>query len=147
MIFLLANWRLIGIALMLLGVGGYIAHAEYTKAQWNKAKAIAQQQQAENAKRALRDLHNKERSDENYQRNLNRLRADVKRLRDSRTSILPAAPSGATDPDRICFSRTDLDTALRDYRAGVLGLLEEGAKAVEGLDEAKAWSQEVGSLP
>jgi hypothetical protein len=141
MTFLLANWRLIGMALMLLGVGGYITHCQYTKRVWAEAQAIAQRQGAENAKQAHRDLLNKERSDENYQRNLARLRADVKRLRNARPSFVPPAVPGATDPDRACFSRPELDAALRSYRDGIIELLGEGAAAVDGLDEAKSWVQ------
>ena len=142
MTFLLANWRLVGMAAVLLFVGGYVLHCERVKSNWAEAKAIAHRQDAENAKQALRDLKNKERSDENYQRNITRLAADVKRLRDARPSLLPAPAPGATDPERICFDRTDLSSALLRYREGVLGVLTEGAKAVEGLDEVKAWARQ-----
>lgn len=136
---LLANWRLIGMALMLLGVGGYVLHCEHVKKNWAEAKAIAERQNAENAKQAHRDLLNKERSDENYKRDMARLAADLKRLRNSRPSLLPPAAPGAADPDRACFSRADLTSALQRYRDGVVELLGEGAAAVEGLDEAKEW--------
>src|SRR5687768_1846099 len=72
------TWIIVGVAA--LAAGGYIWHCERTKNLWAEAQAIAQRQNAENAKQAHRDLLNKERSDENYQRNLARLRADVKRL-------------------------------------------------------------------
>ena len=142
MTFLLANWRIIGMALLLAAVGGYIAHCEYMKRELAKAAAIAKAQQQENAKQALRDLKAKERSDENYQRNIARLRADLRRLRDARPSLLPAAPASSSRPDLACFDRGELDAAIRGYREGVLGLVGEGATAVEGLDEAKAWARE-----
>jgi hypothetical protein len=133
------SWIVAGV--VVLAAGGYVLHCEHVKKNWAEAAAIAQRQTAENAKQVLRDVKSKERSDENYTRNIARLRADVKRLRDSSASILPAAPASAPDPDRICFARPELDAALRAYRAGVLGLLEEGAAAVGGLDEAKAWAR------
>ena len=116
-------------------------HCERVKSNWDEAKAIADRQAAENAKQALRDLKNKERSDEDLSRRMSRLHADVKRLRDASPSLLPAAAPGAADPDRITFSRAELDAALRSYREGILGIVEEGAAAVEGLDTAKAWAK------
>ena len=139
---LTGNWRLIGIGLLVLAVGGYVVHCEHAKAELAKAKAIAEQQLRENAKQALRDQKAKERSDENYRRNIARLSADLKRLRDSRASLLPPAPAGTSRPDLACFDRAELDAALRKYRAGVLDLVGEGAAAVDGLDEAKAWAKE-----
>lgn len=132
------SWIVAGVATLL--VGGYVLHCEHVKSNYEKAKAIAEAQATENAKKALRDVKSKERSDENYQRNLTRLAADVKRLRDSRPSLLPAASPSAPDPQRITFDRAELDAALRSYREGVLGLVAEGAAAVEGLDTAKVWN-------
>ena len=135
------SWIVAGV--VVLAAGGYILHCEHTKNKWAEAKAIAARQDAENAKQAMRDHHAKERSDENYQRNMARLAADVKRLRNASPSLVPAAPAGSPDPDRICFSRPDLAAALRGYRDGVVQLLGEGAAAVEGLDEAKVWALRV----
>lgn len=137
---LLGNWRLIAIGLAVMAVWGYILHCERVKTQWAEAKAIAQRQSAENAKQALRDLKNKERSDENYQRNIARLRADVGRLRDSRPVILPATGSSPEGLDQACYDRADFVAEIRKYRAGVIGLLGEGAEAVEGLNEARNWA-------
>ena len=138
---LLGNWKLVAAGLVVAIVGGYVIHCEITKKNWNEAKAIAQRQQAENAKQALRDLKNKERSDENYQRNLNRLAADVKRLRDARPRFVPSAGSSAGSAETACYDRAELDAALQRYRDGVIQLLGEGAAAIEGLNEAKAWQQ------
>lgn len=139
---LLANWRLIAAGLVAVAVGGYILHCEHVKTELAASVAIAEQQQKENAKTALRDQTNKERSDENYARNISRLNADLGRLRNASPRVLPAAAPGAANPDRACFDRTELSAALRGYREGVLGLVGEGAAAVEGLDESKAWAKD-----
>jgi hypothetical protein len=135
------SWIVAGV--VVLAAGGYVLHCEHVKKNWAEAAAIAQRQTAENAKQVLRDVKAKERSDENYTRNLARLRADLNRLRDSRASLLPSAPAGAADPDRACFDRPQLDAALRAYREGILGIIGEGAAALEGLDEARVWAQEI----
>jgi hypothetical protein len=132
------TWIVYG--LIALGVGGYVLHCEHVKKVQAQSVAIAQEQARENAKKALADVKAKERSDENYRRNISRLSADLKRLRDSRPSIVPAAPAGAPRPELACFDRAELVTALRTYREGVIGLLGEGAAAVEGLDEARVWA-------
>jgi hypothetical protein len=131
------SWIVAGV--VVLAAGGYVLHCEHVKSNWAEAKAIAERQNAENAKKALRDLRNKERSDENYQRDIRRLAADVKRLRDARPSFVPSGGSSSGGAERACFDRADIDTALQRYRDGIIGLLGEGAAAVEGLDEAKAW--------
>lgn len=132
-------WIVAGI--VVLTAAGYAIHCEHAKGELSASVSLAKQQAAENAKQALRDVRNKERSDEENDRRMARLRADVRRLRDASPSFVPAPVSGASDPDRACFDRAELDSALRGYRAGIVGLLEEGAAAVEGLDTAKAWEK------
>lgn len=138
--FLLGNWKLIAVGLLAVTVGMYVWHCERAKNKLAASIALAEQQAVENAKQALRDLKNKERVDENYIRNVTRLRADVKRLRNASASLVPPAPAGSPSPERACFDRADLTAAIRSYREGVLGLLEEGGAAVEGLDEARRWA-------
>ena len=137
---ILGNWRLIAAGIVAAVVGGYVLHCESSKKRLAQSIAIAEEQQRANAKQALRDIKNKERSDENYQRNLARLAADVKRLRDSSPVFVPSAGSSPGGVERACFDRAELDAALRSYRAGVVGLLAEGAQAIEALDESKAWA-------
>jgi hypothetical protein len=133
-----ASWIVAGV--LVLAAGAYVWHCEGVKDDMVRAEAIAQQQAAENARKALEALKAKERADENYTRNLDRLRADVKRLRDSRPSVLPPAAPTARDPERACFSRPELDAALRRFVEGAAGLVAEGDEARLGLDAAKqAW--------
>jgi hypothetical protein len=138
---LVANWRVIALGLVVLAVGGYVWSCERAKDKLVAQKVIAEQQAVENAKQAFRDLKNKERADEEYERRINRLRADVKRLRDASSSLLPPAPAGTPSPERACFDRADLDRALSDFARGAADLVGEGAAAVEGLDTAKGWAK------
>jgi len=124
-----------------LGVGGYIAHCEYTKTKWAETKTLADRQAEDNAKKVLRDIRAKERSDENFQRTITRFRADVKRLRDRSPEYLPPASPTTGSPERACFDRAELNTAFRFLRDGVLRITEEGMEAVIKLDEAKTWAQ------
>ena len=139
---LLANWRLVALGLIVAAVGGYIWSCERAKDTLAAQKAIAEQQARENAKQALRDLKNKERADENYERRISRLNADLGRLRDASSGLVPSAAPGSPSDERACFDRADLNRALSDFARGAADIAGEGQKAVEGLDTAKEWARD-----
>jgi hypothetical protein len=93
-----ASWIVAGV--VVLAAGAYVWRCEAIQDDMVRAEAIAQQQAAENARKALEALKAKERADENYTRNLDRLRADLKRLRNARTDFVPAPSASAPSPDR-----------------------------------------------
>jgi hypothetical protein len=144
--FLLANWQLIAIGLLVLTVFGYYKHCESVKERFDTFKAEVkvkgEEQERKTQETIARNQKEKERADEMYKRNLARLERDVKRLRDSApSSFLPAAPSTAANPDRACVSRAIVDGALRSFEAEVAGLIAEGDRGITGLDAAKTWAQ------
>ena len=65
----------------------------------------------------------------------------VKRLRHARSSssILPAAPPTSKSPNLACFSRADLDTALRNFLGDTEEIAIEGDSATIDLDTGKKW--------
>lgn len=84
----------------------------------------------------------KEESDRDYQSRIASLDADVRRLRDKRTgrSYVPAAAPGADNPNRACFGRADLESAIGKFIADIQGLVEQGDVALTGLNVAKEWA-------
>ncbi len=64
-------------------------------------------------------------------------------LRRARASsrFVPAAAPGSASPDRACFSRTELERAIRQLDAGLSGLIGEGDAARIDLDSARDWAQ------
>lgn len=133
--------------LVVVAAAAYAIHCESAKAALAETAALGRAQDEANAKKSLRDMKAKERSDENHQRNLSRLAADVKRLRDDRPSLLPTASTAPAGAVRACYDRAEFDSALREYRdevargrAETRELIGEGAKAIEGLDTAKVWA-------
>jgi len=130
------SWIVTGLAV--LALGGYIWHCESVKDDMVAAEALARHQAELNARKAEEALRAKERADETYERNLSRLRADVERLRQSRTDFVPPAAPASPSPDRACFSRAELERALRKLDSGVQDLVREGDEARIGLDAAKA---------
>ena len=139
------SWIAAGI--LALAVGGYVWHCEATKRDHAQLVARleeqAKAQEIANAKEALRQAKNKERTDEEQNRRLADLRRANKRLRDelADTVFVPPAAPGSASSDLACFDREQLNGALRAFAAGVQGLIEEGGEAVIGLDAAKGWAR------
>lgn len=147
---LLSNWRLVAVGVLMLTLGGYAmtmrlerdaVKAEYVDYRENVAKAAVAAAEAA-LQKTIADEKRKEEADaENL-----RLRADLdttaRKLRDARAagSFVPPAPSGAASPVLACFGRDDLERALQQLDAGVSGLLAEGDRAVVDLDTAKRWA-------
>jgi hypothetical protein len=140
--FLLANWQIIAIGLLVLTVISYYKHCESVKERFDTFKAevkVKGEEQERITKEVIaRNQKEKERADEMYKRSIARLERDIKRLRDSSNrSVVPPAPAEARDPSRATFDRAELDRALGAFIGDVTGITEEGAKAVEGLDSLK----------
>ena len=132
-----ASWIVAGV--VAVAVGGYVWHCESVKSDRARQDGIAEEQKRQNALIALRQLKQKERADENYERRITRLAADTKRLRE-RPSILPPSSAPAGSAEAITFDRGKLDDALRAFTGGVSDLVGEGDKAAIGLDEARRWA-------
>lgn len=124
--------------ILAVAVGGYVLHCEHAKGKLAEQAAIAKEQEKTNAATAMRQLKLKERTDEEYERRIADLRG---RLRVKPASVLPAAPTTATDPQLACFDYSLLERALQRLDNGVRGLLEEGDEAAIGLEIAKRWAQ------
>lgn len=106
-----------------------------------KAQGVAAQKAT--AAQESRDKLNKEQTDAATKRDLDTLRADNQRLRNTRTrgSYVPVAASTPDSPDRACFDRPELGAALQRLDDEVSGLVEEGSEAAINLDSAKEWAR------
>ena len=158
MTFLLANWRLVLLAVLIGAIGvqtwrldrsqkAYASlQAEFEQFKGAVAalgeaakKKAAEQESADKTKKEQADAENAK-----TRRDLAGIYAAYRSLRDSRGSggsLLPAAPSGSTSPATAAFDRTGLDRALSEFDRGVTGLLEQGDQAIADLDSAKFWAQ------
>jgi hypothetical protein len=156
---LLANWKLIGLAVILAAVGGYITvltverNAARTKAE-NIQSAFDQFQakvrvEGEAAKlRVAEEIAQSERAKNDaitvFQARLSALQHDRDRLRDelasSGGSVLPALPAGAAASNqRACFDRANLDRALQDFVGETESLIGEGDTAIALRDGWHEW--------
>ena len=146
------QYMLLGMAaLVAASMGfGYIkgAHHEALKAARFEAATEALGKAAQTAKAAheKQDKLNKEKTDAETKRSLERLRADNQRLRDERARIrfVPETASAAGSPDRACFNRPGLESAIRVFTDEVQGIVEQCGEAVIKLDAVKIWAQRRG---
>lgn len=145
--FLLANWQLIAIGLLVLSGYLYYKHCESVKAEYvlviAEAKRLGAEQEKKTQEIISRNIREKEKADSENSR-LRKSNAALSRsLRESRSrgQFLPPAPSGAKRPERACIDRAEFERALQRLDERVSGLIEEGDKARIDLDTAKDWAQ------
>ena len=106
-------------------------------------KAQGEAAQTLKAAQEKKDKLNKEQTDADTTRTLDTLRADVKRLRNesrARGNFVPSTAYTAGSPDRACFDRAGLESAIRVLDSEVSGLVEQGSEAVVKLNAAKTWA-------
>jgi hypothetical protein len=144
------GWAAVGGFLLILGLSVALkvqsARLEAVQAEYGafktEVKRLGEEQEKKTKEQIARDIKEKERRDADYKSRIARLERDNERLRDSSgREFVPSSGSGSTNPDRACFSRGQLDTAIRAFVDGVSGIVEEGARGIAGLDTAKEWAQ------
>jgi hypothetical protein len=144
--FLLANWQLIAIGLLVLTVFGYVKHCQSVKEDYfnfvEKTKLIGEEQERKTKETIARNLKEKERSDAENKRLRTANAALSRSLRESRSSrqYLPAPSPSAKRPDAATFDRGELERAIQSLDERVSGLIEQGDKARIDLDTAKEWA-------
>ena len=107
-------------------------------------RVIGEQAAKEAKAKELADKRLKEKSDAKYSELEAANLTLSKRLRErtsSRVSYLPPTAPTASNPDRACFRRNELDAAIRTLDAGILGVAESGEHSRNGLNVAKEWAQ------
>ena len=109
--------------------------AATVKAEGDAAKKLADATAAE-------DKRKKESSDHEYQTTIASLRADVKRMCDTRAGsrFVPAAPAGSRRVDLACFDRAELERTIRDFDSAIQGLVDQGSADAVGLNVARSWA-------
>ena len=121
---------------------GYEQGSAEVQTKWDAANRAAELQAR--AKEAA-DKEAKEKADAEHQAALDRLNADIGKLRADadrrRAAFLPAAPSAARGADTACFDRPQYLGAYGSLVEGLRGLANEGTKAVADLDDLKRRAQ------
>lgn len=137
----------IAAGLVVLAVGGYVAHCEHVKA--DRAAFISDlKAKAEAQKRRIKEIErDNQKAKDDADADNAKLRADntalAIRLRNQRSDAgyLPAAAATSKRPDLATFDRGGLERALQQFDEGVSGLLAEGDQARIDLNTAKVWAK------
>ena len=151
------GWIAVGAAVLIAALGIAVkvqtdrldaAKAEYAAFK-TKVEILGEQAEKAAKIRELEDLAIKKRADDENaktKRDLAGVYDAYRSLRAQRagSSLLPAAPAGATSPERACFDRAALDLGLAKADAilqeGALGILQRGDQAIVDLNTAKGWA-------
>lgn len=142
---------IIGILLVLLLVAGITITYDKTRmsvmtAQLDNVKLLKDEAERKSKLIEKRTEQERKESEESYQNKLTSLNADVKRLRDSSTSYLPAITKATRNIDRITFQRDKLNEAVERYTNRIQGLVAEGAECELKINELKDWWYNIESL-
>ena len=144
---LLANWRIVVMALLVAAVGFYKWRFERERTEFQnyrtetRAAGLAAEMRAKEI--ALRDLKRKEHADAENATTVANLATTAHRLRLARAdrSYLPPAATNSPSPATACVNRADADGAIRGFIEETSRLIEEGDRAIADLNTAKVWSQ------
>ena len=144
--FLLGNWQLIVYGAVILAVVGFVWNCERVKTNHQELIASMKVAAEENDKRVkiaiAQAKKDKEKADNENKVSRSRIASLSSQLRDARSgSYLPPAAPGSASPERSCFDRTSLDSAIRRLDSGVQGIIDKGDAAITDLDTAKRWAQ------
>jgi integrase len=145
--FLLANWQLIAIGLLVLTVFGYYKHCESVKEAYStfveKTRLAGEEQQRITKETIARNQKEKERSDAENKRLRDANLSLSRSLRESRSSrqYLPAPSPSAKRPDAATFDRGELERAIQSLDESVSRIIAEGDQARIDLDSARTWAQ------
>ena len=112
-----------------------------------ETRVLGEAAKKEKADKEASDKRNKELTDAENKRTIDGLRTTVSKLRNARagSGFVPGAASPTGRPDRACFDRAELESAIRGLDQEVQGFVDKGSEAVVNLNSAKIWAGGIGS--
>lgn len=78
-------------------------------------------------------------ANEQYNNDIAGLNAELKRMHDSRASLLPAVTKATRYTDQITFKTAELDRAIQEFRAEIQGLIGQGAECQIEIKNLQDW--------
>lgn len=85
-------------------------------------------------------------ANEQHQSDITTLNVELKRMRDSNTSLLPVITKATRDINEIRFQRAELDRSIQEFREEIQGLIAKGAECEIEIKTLQTWWFNVGSL-
>lgn len=158
--FLFSNWKTVVVGLAIASLAGYIelirVERDHYRGAFEKEHAafgafkvkLADEAEIQKQRAEAIEAHDgllKLEADHDHETALERLRADVERVRherdSARSAFLSAAPAGSKCPDgQICVDRAEYLGAYRGLISEVRSAGDEGSEVTVDLNTAKLWA-------
>lgn len=131
-----------GVAIALLLAFFYGIHVESNRFASYRAQVVAvgKMQNKATLDRIAGYKQLKKESEDGYKKRVADMQRTIDRVRrGANSSVLPATTGPAIANARICFDRTELDRAVREFTAEAAGLVAEGDTVRLKMDTAIEW--------
>lgn len=129
-----------------LTIGYYKTRNGIMAEQLDNVKLMADEAERKTKLVIKRSEQERTEANEQYQSDITSLNVELKRMRDSNSSLLPAIAKASRDTDHIKFKAAELDRAIQDFRTEIQGLVAEGAKCEIEIKTLQSWWYNVESL-
>jgi len=139
-------WLLAALLIAGLTVGYYKTRNNIMAAQLDNVKIAAEE--AERKTKLIEKRSEQERIEvnEQHQSDITSLNVELKRMRDSNTSLLPVITRATRDINEIRFQRAELDRSIQEFREEIQGLIAKGAECEIEIRALQNWWYNVQSL-
>ena len=124
----------------------YKADAADANSQLDKIKILKDEAERKNKLIAKRTEQERIEANEQYQNDITTLNAELKRMHDSRASLLPAITKASRYINEITFQRAELDRAIEEFREQIRGIAAKGAECEIEIKTLQTWWYNVESL-
>lgn len=112
----------------------------------DKVKLLADEEERKTKLIIKRTEQERIEANEQHDSDIASLNAELKRMRDSSASILPAITKATRDINEIRFQRAELDRAIQQFRAEIQGIAAKGAECEIEIKTLQNWWYNVRSL-
>lgn len=148
--FQIKDYIIAGLLLALLGafsvLGYYKADAAIANSTLANIKVLKEEAERKTKLIVKRTEQERNEANEQYQSDITALNVELKRMHDSRASLLPAIAKATRDINEIRFKRDELDRAIQQFRTEIQGIAAKGAECQIEIKTLQNWWYNVQSL-
>lgn len=124
----------------------YKADAADANSQLDQIKILKDEAERKNKLIVKRTEQERIEANEQYQSDITSLNAELKRMHDSRASLLPTIAKAARYINEITFQRAELDRAIQEFREQIRGIAAKGAECEIEIKTLQNWWFNVASV-
>lgn len=124
----------------------YKADAADANSQLDQIKILKDEAERKNKLIVKRTEQEKREADEQHDSDIAALNAELKRMHDSRASLLPAVTKAARYINEITFKRAELDRAIQQFREELRGIAAKGTECEIEIKTLQNWWYNVESI-